>query len=65
MSDTTPPIELPPCEVGHLEEIKEVRAFTFPQYDLSATTFSRIASVTVNRLLSNVGNQKREINGGH
>lgn len=24
MSDTTPPIELPPCEISHLEEIKEV-----------------------------------------
>ncbi|XP_065220042.1 serine/threonine-protein phosphatase 4 regulatory subunit 3 [Planococcus citri] len=24
MSDTTPPIELPPCEIGHLEEIKEL-----------------------------------------
>ena len=26
ISDHTPPIELPPCEIIHLEEIKDVRS---------------------------------------
>lgn len=64
ISDHTPPIELPPCEIIHLEEIKDVRNPTIVLLTCHLLFYTHRVEISVDGFVPYVCDEKRQADRG-